>query len=85
MKLYKRYVDVEVLKKRNGTVQPLALYWYNGRPVPDRYEISKILKTEKHSSSRVGGTGELYVVMIRGQVRNLYLENERWFIESLRP
>ncbi|MCR5230473.1 MAG: hypothetical protein K6D03_10150 [Solobacterium sp.] len=85
MMLYKRYVDVEVLKKRSGETVPLALYWYNGKPVPDRYEISKILKTEMHSSSRVGGTGKLYVVMIRGQVRNLYLEDKRWFIESLRP
>lgn len=54
MKLYKRYVDVELLKKKNGTEIPQELYWYNGRPEPDRYEITKIIKTEERSYTRVG-------------------------------
>jgi hypothetical protein len=78
--LYKRYVDVIVLMKKDRILVPKRLIWDNDR----EYEIDKILSVEKRAS-QVGGSGIRYEVMIRGQCRYLFFEKDRWFIESLQP
>jgi hypothetical protein len=80
MELYKRYVDVIVMHQKSGHILPLYLCWEGGR----RYKIDRILSTERRSSP-VGGCGIRYACMIQGQHRNLYLEKDRWFIESYQP
>lgn len=89
--LYKRYVDVDVRMTKKGEIIPLAVYWYNGKSEPDRYEIGKVTEKPQVSASRVGGVGMRYVVEIHGQQRTLFFErNEetgmcRWFMESHQP
>lgn len=78
--LYKRYVDVLVLMKKDHQMIPCRLIWENGQ----QYEIDKILRIEK-KASQVGGGGIRYEVRICGQQRYLFFEKDRWFIESLRP
>ncbi|MBR2812943.1 MAG: hypothetical protein IKD69_16330 [Solobacterium sp.] len=88
MRLYKRYVDVETVIKRDGTVIPSAVYWYNGRQKPQRYAIEKIVDKPEHKASMVGGTGLCYQVVIRGETRKLFLEDgekRRFFLESMKP
>ena len=80
MKLYKRYVDVIVKQSRNGMIEPLYLCWENGK----KYKIDRILNKEKRASV-VGGCGLRYACMIQGSLRYLYLEKDRWFIESHQP
>jgi len=80
MALYKRYVDVVLVQHRNGRAEPLYLCWEDGR----KYRIDRILSAETRASS-VGGCGVRYVCMIMGRQRNLYREQERWFLESHRP
>ncbi len=80
MELYKRYVDVVLLQRRSGQIEPLYLCWDNGR----KYRIDKILEVSRRASP-VGGCGIRYVCLIRGQRRNLFLEKDKWFIESTRP
>ena len=48
------------------------------------YQIDKVLSKERRAS-QVGGCGVRYVCMICGQRRNLFLEKNRWFIESMHP
>ena len=78
--LYKRYVDVLVLMKKDHQMVPQKLYWDNGR----EYSIDKVFRVEKRAS-QVGGGGIRYEVKIQGQIRYLYYEKDRWFIESFRP
>lgn len=78
--LYKRYVDVLVLMKKDRQMVPYALLWDNGR----KYSIDKILQVEKRAS-QVGGGGIRYEIRIRGQSRYLFFEKDRWFIESTQP
>ncbi|MGB4984423.1 MAG: hypothetical protein WBO70_01435 [Erysipelotrichaceae bacterium] len=83
MSLYKRYVDVETLITKEGQYVPLKLYWNQDGAVL-KYEIDKIIMIKK-SYSIVGGCGILYKCKIQGHVRNLFWEQNRWFIESHTP
>lgn len=78
--LYKRYVDVVVLVKKDSEMIPLKLVWDNGIS----YEIDKVLSVERRASV-VGGGGERYEIRICGQRRYLFYEKNRWFIESVKP
>lgn len=80
MEIYKRYVDVILMQKRSGDITPLYVVWENGQ----KYRIDKVLSRERRSS-QVGGCGMRYVCLIQGNRRNLYLEKDKWFIESHQP
>lgn len=78
--IYKRYVDVVVKIDKLGRQMPLFLLWDNGQ----KYSIDKVVEIRK-TSSRAGGGGLLYRCRIHNQERKLFLERDRWFIESLQP
>ena len=80
MELYKRYVDIVLKQTKQGKIEPLYVCWENGKS----YAIDKVLSIERRAS-QVGGCGVRYVCLICGQRRNLYLEKNRWFIESTQP
>ncbi|MBQ9047173.1 MAG: hypothetical protein IJ120_04650 [Solobacterium sp.] len=80
MELYKRYVDVVLMQKKTGRIVPLYLFWEDGR----KYKIDKVISAERRASP-VGGCGIRYACMIQGERRNLYLEKDKWFIESYQP
>lgn len=80
MDLYKRYVDVILMQKKTGEMLPMYVCWDNGK----KYKIDRILNAEKRASP-VGGCGIRYACMIQGKRRHLYLEKDRWFIESTQP
>lgn len=80
MEYYKRYVKVITEIDKNGNKMPLSLIWENG----DCFNIQHCVKMG-NKASLVGGCGILYKCMIKGQVRDLYYEIDRWFIESKKP
>lgn len=80
MGLYKRYVDVVLVQKKSGTASPLFVIWEDGT----KYKIDRILSVQRRASE-VGGCGVRYQCMIQGEKRNLFLEKNRWFIESHQP
>lgn len=80
MELYKRYVDVILKQTKVGEIQPMYVCWDNGI----KYPIDKIISSQR-SASVVGGCGIRFTCMICGQRRNLFLEKDRWFIESTQP
>ena len=80
MTLYKRYVDVILLHKRGGDLTPMYICWEDGK----KYKIDKVISASRRASV-VGGCGMRYTCMIQGELRNLYLEKDKWFIESHQP
>ena len=80
MQLYKKYVDVVVMQRKTGELRPLYLCWNDGR----EYKIDKVLSHSRKESC-VGGCGIRYVCIIQGRCRNLFLEKDRWFLESYQP
>ena len=79
MTYYKRYVDVVVLVDKHAEMTPLFLIFDT-----KKYAIDRVLQI-KRASSVVGGSGVLYRCRIQNQERNLFLERNRWFIESMKP
>ncbi len=80
MEFYKKYVDVIVKQTKQGNLVPLCICWENGK----EYHIDKVVSQQRHVS-QVGGCGMRFICMIQGRTRNLYLEKNRWFIESVCP
>ena len=79
-KLYKRYVDVVASYSKKGAIMPLYICSDDGR----KFKIQRVF--EKHiARSPVGGGGMRYSIMIENQHRYLYMEKDRWFVESPKP
>lgn len=74
----KAYVDVLVHHTKEGQLKPLVIIWVNGV----KYSIDKITQVTRAASTLAGGTGIRYTCYIQGQIRYLFLEEDRWFIES---
>jgi len=74
----KIYVDVITYHSKDGQVKPLAIVWTNGV----KYNIDKVSQIAKAASTIAGGTGIRYTCYIQGQMRYIYLEDKRWFIEN---
>ena len=78
--LYKRYIDVVLKQSKNGSIEPLYVCWEDGK----KYKIDRVISRERRAS-QVGGCGMRYVCLIGGQTRCIFLEKDRWFIESYQP
>ena len=59
----KVYVDVYAVMLRDGTVKPRRFLWEDGAT----YMIDRILHITPAASTKVGGRGIRYTVMIEGQ------------------
>ena len=75
----KTYVEVGARFTPDGRLFPLWITWTDGR----RYEIDRVLRTERAASRKAGGVGILYTCLVRGRRVHLYYEeNYRWFVEA---
>lgn len=77
MEVFKKYVDVVIMHRKTGEVLPLYVCWENGR----KYKIDRIINAERRAS-QAGGCGIRYTCLIQGARRYLFLEKDKWFIES---
>ncbi len=72
-------MDVVTLVSKEGVTTPLFVVW-DGM----KYPIEKIMAIENRASV-VGGCGIRYTCRIQGQTRQLFLERDRFFLESYHP
>ncbi len=79
--MYKRYLDVEVRWTKEGNIIPTAIIWETADGT-ERFEITKILSGPRSMASKAGGVGKRYEVQIGRSKRNLFLEKDKWFVES---
>ena len=61
-----------------GDLRPRSITWMDGRI----YEIVRILHKVRAASTKVGGCGIRYTVVIDGKERFLFREEDRWFVEG---
>lgn len=74
----RKYVDVICLNDQAGNVKPLYLIWNDLRKIP----IIKVKEICPRASLKVGGSGLRYTCLFESnQVRHLYLDRGRWFVE----
>ncbi len=74
----KVYVDMFVIMQQDGFVRPRRFIWEDG----EKYKIDKVLHAVPAASTKVGGRGMRYTVIIEGQERNIFREEDRWFMEA---
>ena len=75
----KQYVSVEVRFDTDGNILPLRICWEDGRV----FEIDKITDMRFAPSLKSGGAGLRYTCRIGNSMRYLYLDDNRWFVESI--
>ena len=80
MDLYKKYVDVIAIHRKSGKLTPMYICWEDGR----KYKVDQVLNDSRRVSP-VGGCGVRYVCMVQGQRKHLFLEKDKWFVESCQP
>ena len=78
-KYRKVYVDVFALMRQDGTLLPKGFVWEDG----EKYKIDRVRHATPAASTKVGGRGIRYTVVIGGQEQYLYREeDDRWFMEA---
>ena len=75
----KVYVDVEVTHRADGTARPNLIKFEDG----EKYEIDRVKYVCRAASTKVGGNGVRYTVIIAGKETYLFdEENGKWFVEA---
>ena len=74
----KQYVSVTARFDYDGNLLPVFLHWKDGRD----FEIDRITDIRYAASLKAGGAGIRYTCRISGKERYLFLENNRWFVDS---
>ena len=78
VKYVKQPVAVIVAIDRDGQVRPKKFQWKDGR----LYPIDRVCKAERAASTKAGGCGIRYTIMVGGIPRFLYDEDGKWFMED---
>ncbi len=73
----KVYVEVVLRTDCEGQIRPLSITWEDG----EVYEIDLLRHTCRAASTKAGGCGIRYTVVIGGRETYLFQEEERWFVE----
>ena len=74
--LFKYYIDVVTMSEQDGTLIPMFVKWKE-----KLYKVDKVLQVcDKFSMA--GGCGKCYQCLFGEQIRNLYWEKDRWFLET---
>lgn len=74
----KVYVAVNVDVDVDGNIRPRVLHWTDGHA----YEIDRLKQRCRAASTKVGGCGMRYTVMIEGKESYLFNEDGKWFVEA---
>jgi len=74
----KEYVTVNVNIDEEGVIHPRFILWNNGVIYP----IERVIHKCRASSSKVGGGGIRYTVLVSGRESFLYQEGSKWFVEA---
>jgi len=75
----KVYVGVNIDVDESGNIRPRSITWEDGRVYP----IDRLRHRCRAASTRVGGCGMRYTVVIGGKETYLFQEEERWFVEAV--
>ncbi|MGE5612998.1 MAG: hypothetical protein ACM3XR_01180 [Bacillota bacterium] len=74
----KVYVEVIAKFTRDGNKIPLSIKWKDGRS----FEIDKVTDIRRAASLKAGGHGIRYRCRICGKETYLWLEDDKWFVDS---
>lgn len=78
IKYVKQPVAVLITILKDGQIRPKKFQWKDGH----WYAIDRVVHAERAASTKVGGCGMRYTIMIEGLPRYLYDEDGKWFMED---
>ena len=61
----------------NGNIIPIEIVWEDGRT----FKIDKIIDKRKAASTKGGGAGLRYTIVILNKEKYLFLDEYTWFVE----
>lgn len=83
----KVYVRVTSVTETDGRMIPKCLYWEDGQ----KYRIDKVTDIRQAASTKAGGCGSRYTILVNGKQTYLFFERNatiaddsiigRWFVE----
>ncbi len=74
----KQYVSVTARFDEDGNLLPLKIHWNDGRS----FEIDRVTDIRYVASLKTGGMGLRYTCRIAGTEKYLFLEENRWFVDT---
>ena len=74
----KVYVKVNADFATDGSLSPRWITWTDGH----KYEITRVVQCIRAASTKVGGCGIRYTVVIEGRERYLFRDKDKWFVEA---
>lgn len=74
----KQYVSVTARFDEDGNLLPLKIHWNDGRS----FEIDRVTDIRYAASLKAGGMGLRYTCRIAGTEKYLFLEENRWFVDT---
>lgn len=74
----RHYVQVVASMDVDGRMLPRCVVWDDGRSYP----VDEVLDVRREASTKAGGCGERYLVRMGSEVKKLYCEGRRWFVEA---
>ena len=77
MEYVKEYLTVKIRVNPDGSIRPLSFIWIDGNP----YKIDRLLHMTPAASTKVGGRGMRYTVVVEGKESYLFEEDGKWFME----
>jgi hypothetical protein len=77
MEYSKEYLTVKLRVNPDGSIRPLSFIWTDG----NAYKIERILHMTPAASTKVGGRGMRYTIVVEGKESYLFEEAGRWFME----
>lgn len=72
------YVEVAAVFTPEGQIMPRQIRWEDGT----LFAIDRVVDIRKAAATKAGGCGLRYTIRIRGQQTYLFLDEDRWFVES---
>lgn len=74
----KKYISVTAKFDKDGNIMPLCVNWDDGRSFP----IDRVTDLRYAASIRADSAGLRYKCRIKRKDKFIFLEKNRWFIES---
>ena len=74
----KTYVAVNLDVGIDGKIRPRLIRWEDGMV----YEVDRVKDVRRAASTKVGGCGIRYTIMVNGKETYLFQEDDRWFVEA---
>ncbi len=73
----KKYIKVCAVFTKDGNIIPKSFLYDDG----NKYKIDRILDVRRKASKKTGGSGICYTVIIEGKEKELFIDDNKWYME----